>query len=176
MKKLLLVSAIIVLLTPLAAWAMYKPVSVLAPEWVESVSCVSSVVCTADESQYSVAAALYEKALDFIAGAVGSFKNKPRFIFCTTETCFQPFGFSRVSAATVGKSGIVISPRGWKSHYIRHEMIHYRQAEELGMHDSLIEPEWFIEGMAYSLSDDPRQNFRNLGSSIELYSMHGLIM
>ncbi len=157
MKKLLLIPSILILLTPLAAWAIYKPVRVLAPEWVESVTCVSSVICIDDETRYSEASELYENALGFIARAVGPFQNKPRVIFCTTETSFQSFGFNRASASTVGKSGIIISPRGWKSHYISHEMIHYRQAEELGTLASLLEPEWFIEGMAYSLSDDPRQ-------------------
>ena len=36
-------------------------------------------------------------------------------------------------------------------------MIHIRQAEELGVFFSLLFPEWFVEGMAYSLSEDPRQ-------------------
>jgi hypothetical protein len=99
---------------------------------------------------------LYENALEAVASAVGPFKDQPRVTFCTTETCFQAFGFNTASAGTVGKSGIVISPRGWEPHYIRHEMIHYRQAEELGMLASLFEPEWLIEGMAYALSDDPR--------------------
>ena len=56
----------------------------------------------------------------------------------------------------MGKSGIVVGPRGWKPHYLRHEMIHHRQAEELGILAAFTKPEWLIEGMAYALSDDPR--------------------
>ncbi len=93
-----------------------------------------------------------------MASAVGPFDENPRVIFCTTEACFQSFGFNRSSAKAVGKSGIVVSPRGWKAHYLRHEMIHHRKAEELGVFASLLDPEGLIEGMSYSLSEDPRQS------------------
>ncbi|MCU7827914.1 MAG: hypothetical protein KZQ85_02500 [Candidatus Thiodiazotropha sp. (ex Myrtea sp. 'scaly one' KF741663)] len=53
--------------------------------------------------------------------------------------------------------GIVISPRGWELYYIRHEMIHHRQMEEIGVLAFLRAPEWLIEAMAYSLSEDPRK-------------------
>lgn len=157
MKKVLLIPAILISLAPVAAWAMYKPVRVLAPEWVESVSCRSPDICIDNVSRYSEASELYESALRFVASAVGPFQENPRVIFCATEACFKSFGFNKASATTVGKSGIVISPRGWKSHHVRHEMIHHRQAEELGVFALLFDPDWFIEGMAYSLSDDPRQ-------------------
>ena len=39
---------------------------------------------------------------------------------------------------------------------IRHELIHRLQNERLGTLWALLSPEWFIEGMAYSLSEDPR--------------------
>ncbi|MDD2768612.1 MAG: hypothetical protein PHT19_07745, partial [Methylococcus sp.] len=72
------------------------------------------------------------------------------------EACFQSFGLGKRSAATIGTFGIVISPRAWKPHYVRHEMIHHLQNEKLGMIQVWRMPEWFIEGMAYALSEDPR--------------------
>lgn len=157
MKNALLMSATLLLLAPIVAWSMYKPVRVFAPELVGNVSCVNQNICVDDESKYPEAFKLYENALSFVARAAGPFKKKPRIIFCSTVACFEGFGFNKASATTVGRSGIVISPKGWRDHYVRHEMFHHRQAEELGMLASLLYPEWFIEGMAYSLSDDPRR-------------------
>ena len=157
MKKALLIPVILTLLVPVAAWALYKPVRVVAPDWVENVSCVTTEICLDDESKHPEASRLYEESLYFVALTTGFFKKPPRIIFCSTEKCFQSFGFNKASAGTVGRWGIVISPRGWKDYYVRHEMIHHRQAEELGMLAVLQTPEWFIEGMAYSLSADPRQ-------------------
>lgn len=156
MKKLLAILGFVVFLSPFAAWSMYKPVRVLAPEWVNNISCTNSKICIDDDSKYLEAYQLYADALNIVTEAVGQFKHEPHIVFCTTEDCFRSFGFNKASAITVGKSGIIISPRGWEAHYIRHEMIHHRQAEELGVFTSLFEPEWLIEGMAYSLSHDPR--------------------
>jgi hypothetical protein len=59
---------------------------------------------------------------------------------------------TRINAMSVSSLGIVISPRGWDGHFVRHEMIHHRQAEELGLLSGILKPEWLIEGMAYSLA------------------------
>lgn len=100
---------------------------------------------------------LYENSIKFVGETVGNVINKPRVIFCNTEACFQSFGFSLSSANAVGTFGIVISPRAWEDYYVRHEMIHHLQKEMLGnFKGSFITPNWFIEGMAYSLSEDPR--------------------
>jgi hypothetical protein len=40
---------------------------------------------------------------------------------------------------------------------VRHELIHYAQAERLGTLRLLFKPQWFVEGMAYALSQDPRE-------------------
>ncbi|MDD4913066.1 MAG: hypothetical protein PHP57_12290 [Sideroxydans sp.] len=152
MKRFLLIA---VLLIPVAAWAFIKPVRVVAPELV-GISCGSEFVCTDDASRYQEAAALYDEALHFIGSAVGSIEKPPRVIFCSTDECFQSFGLGKRSAATIGTFGIVISPRAWKPFYVRHEMIHHLQNKRLGMIKMWRAPQWFVEGMAYSLSEDPR--------------------
>jgi len=157
MKKVLLISAILTLLAPIAAWAMYKPIRVLAPGWVNGVVCINSEICMEDTSRHQEAEVLYRDALHYVSSVTGSFQQNPRVIFCSTEDCYRSFGFKKASATNVGRSGIVVSPRGWKGFYLRHEMIHHRQSEELGIFSSLFKPEWLIEGMAYSLSNDPRQ-------------------
>ena len=147
---------LIAISSPFAAWTMFKPIRVLAPTLVDGVSCVNEKFCLDDENNYQKADSLYQSALKEVSKVVGPFENFPIVIFCSKESCFKAFGFNEASASTVGKSGIVIGPRGWKLHLIRHEMIHHRQAEVIGPMTMFFKPEWLIEGMAYSLSDDPR--------------------
>lgn len=154
LKRFLLIH---LLCTILVACAAYKPGRVLAPQLVDGITCTSEDICIDDVSRIQKASELYRSAVEFVTSAVGHFEKAPRIVFCSTQACFQSFGFNQASAHAVGKSGIIIGPRGWTSHYVRHEMIHYRQAEELGVLNQWLGPKWFIEGMAYSLSDDPRQ-------------------
>ena len=152
MKHLLLIC---VLCLPISAWAFFKPVRVIAPE-LTGLSCVNDIICTDSVSFYEEAAALYEEALHFVGSSVSAIEQKPRVIFCASKACFQSFGLGKRSAATIGTFGIVISPRAWKPYYVRHEMIHHLQNEKLGMFRVWRDPKWFIEGMAYALSQDPR--------------------
>jgi hypothetical protein len=145
-----------VLALPIAIWAFCKPVRVLAPE-LTGVSCMNDYLCTDDPSRQSEASDLYEDAVQFVTASVGEIRHKPRAVFCTTDDCGRSFGLGKRSSATIGTSGIVVSPRAWQPHYVRHEMIHHLQNEQLGTLKAwLVTPEWFIEGMAYALSSDPR--------------------
>ena len=54
--------------------------------------------------------------------------------------------------------GIVISARAWESYCISHELIHQLQQQEFGVLYSFQKLKWYIEGMAYYLSNDPREN------------------
>lgn len=153
LKRSLLIA---LLALPIAAWAFFKPVRIIAPE-LAGVSCISKAICIDDPSRYSQASGLYESAIQFVGASVGEIRHKPLVVFCATERCFQSFGLGKRSAATIGTYGIVVSPRAWEPHYVRHEMIHHLQKEKLGILKAWLgTPEWFIEGMAYSLSQDPR--------------------
>ena len=152
-KRLLLIC---LLLSPAATWAFCKPLRVLAPQLVAGVSCVTAVICMDDPSRHAEAERLYNDSLRFVASSVAPIGKNPRVVFCSTQACFESFGFSRSAASTVGVSGIVVSPRGWIPRYLRHEMIHHLQAERLGVLKQWRSPDWFKEGMAYSLSGDPR--------------------
>ncbi len=149
---------ICLLCIPAAVWMLYKPVRVIAPE-LNGVSCTGEDICTDNALRYKEAIALYKEAYEFVNSSVGIIEKKPRVIFCASQACFQSFGFSKTAANTVGTSGIVIGPRGWKDYYIRHEMIHHLQAERLGVLKQWRSPPWFKEGMAYSFSQDPRSDF-----------------
>ncbi|HRX71158.1 MAG: hypothetical protein H6973_19955 [Gammaproteobacteria bacterium] len=154
---LIRITLIGLLLAPVVGWAFYKPMRVLDPEWNE-VTCVSEEVCVEDLARAEEANSIYELALSFVNSSVGAIHNKPRATFCSSAKCFEAFGFrAPAKAKTVGVSGIVIGPAGWNEFILRHEIIHHLQSEQLGVIGQWLRPNWFKEGMAYSLSEDPRQ-------------------
>jgi hypothetical protein len=138
---------------PLTDWALVKPVRVV--ETVAGVSCADNAICTDDPSRNREAAQLYEDALRYVASTITPLQHRPLVIFCTTEACYQSFGYGKSTAMSIGSFLIIVGPRAWTPYYLRHEMIHRLQTEQLGELKMLQEPDWFIEGMAYSLSQDP---------------------
>jgi hypothetical protein len=116
---------------PALAWAVVKPVRVVLPE-LSGVSCVSGAICTDDLSQLPQAQELYAEAISFVNLRVGQVEGTPRIIFCARQDCADRFGLGARSAVTLGTAGTVIGPRAWKPFYVRHELIHYVQAQKLG--------------------------------------------
>jgi len=141
---------------PLAAWAFVKPVRVLAPQ-LEGLACYG-LVCVDDPAHRAKATTLYGDAVRFVQASVGAMRTTPRALFCSTPACSEKFGLNRRNAYTVGTFALVIGDRGWQPYYVRHELIHHLQNERLGsIRNSFLKPVWFREGMAYSLSEDPRR-------------------
>jgi hypothetical protein len=152
LRRLLFVLA---LAAPLAAWALVKPVRTIAPQ-LEGLTCADRV-CVDDPSRRAEALALYREAADFVHISVGTLNELPRAVFCSTRQCAEKFGATRAQAYTVGTFAIVIGERAWRPYFVRHELIHHLQNERLGsLRNSFFKPVWFREGMAYSLSQDPR--------------------
>lgn len=148
--------ALLVVGVPLLAWWIVKPIRVLAPDWV-GMTCPTATLCVERPDQLEVATALYEEAAAFVAREVSPLQTSPRFVFCATVACAESFGLGARSAVTLGLFGTVVGPRAWKPYYLRHEMIHVLQGEQLGVVSLLFKPAWFVEGMAYGLSADPRE-------------------
>jgi hypothetical protein len=145
----------ILIIVPVAAWMIVKPIRVVAPQLFD-ITCPVVSVCVEDVTQLQAASQLYSEAVTFVGTTIGPITGHPKVIFCSTEVCSRSFGLGSRSAVTMGRLGTVISPRAWKPYYLRHEMIHYLQEEQLGYIKLLFMPAWFVEGMAYSLSEDPR--------------------
>ena len=149
---------------PVAALALVKPLRVAVPALMPGITCTSAAICIDDVSRLSAAEQLYKDGSAVASKAVGQFRHAPRMVFCATSQCADTFGMGTRAAEAVGDIGLVVAPRGWTTFYVAHELIHHRQAEELGNLALLTKPKWLIEGMAYSLSEDPR---RPLGGPLE---------
>ena len=110
---------------------------------------------------------LKDEAVSFVEAKLGPMQKIPRVVFCSTQACAKTFGFTSNGAYNVGTVGMVVGPRGWKPYFVRHELIHHVQMEHIGTwHAWLFTPTWFLEGMAYSMSQDPR---RPLPEPLEAY-------
>lgn len=140
---------------PLVSWFFVKPVRVVAPN-SDLLVCEPRFICLEQVHSKDIAAELYESAYASVAQKLGEFEKKPVFIFCSTSYCNDYFGLGKRSAITFGSLGTVIGSNAWKQHYVEHELIHYQQYQNLGYLGVLTMPTWLKEGMAYSISTDPR--------------------
>ncbi|MCO5399221.1 hypothetical protein [Ralstonia soli] len=156
-RTLLAISAIVLIGLPAAALAFVKPLRVVAPSLMPGIVCAQPNICIDDASALGTAEQLYQTGYAKAESAVGPFRQAPRMVFCTTARCADSFGIGGRAAEAVGNFGTVVAPRGWTPFYVAHELIHHRQAEELGNLAVATKPRWLIEGMAYALSDDPRR-------------------
>ena len=152
---------IVVVGFPTAALAFYKPTRVLVPQFF-GVTCPTANICIDDLNKLEQAKELRNEAVDFVNSNVGTILNPPRIVFCSTQKCAESFGQYHAAAYNVATVGIVIRTQGWEKHFVRHELIHHLQNERLGSINAFLNtPPWFFEGMAYSLSGDPRRPIPN---------------
>lgn len=169
LRRLFLVA---ILCAPLAAWGFCKPVRLVMPT-LAGMSRITGNLYSDTPSQAEDATKLYNEAFNFVGLKIGAIKSCPRVVFCANVANAQFFGLGRASAMTADPCGILIGPRAWKPYYVRHELIHHLQYEHLGLYRYHRCPAWFIEGMAYSLSEDPRvelpQPAKNYRSKFEAW-------
>ncbi len=146
---------ILLVLAPLISWWAYRPIRVLTPT-LNGFTRIDDTIYIDDLKQSNQALQLYKEAVEYVQSRLGTFDQEPNVIFCTSEDSFASFGLDAQAAMTFGKTAVVIAPRGWERHYVRHELIHVLQAQRLGLIRFHRQPTWFIEGMAYYMSNDPR--------------------
>jgi len=155
-KRVLILSALAASAMLLTACALYKPLRVLTPE-VFGLTCTSDDICVEDPATVAEATSLRNNALSFIEENVGPLRKPPRVLFCSSTSCFARFGNPDVAALYFWRlETLLINDKGWQDHILRHELIHHWQVENFGAVRSSKLPRWFIEGMAYSQSQDPR--------------------
>ena len=136
---------------------MVKPLRVIAPQLV-GLTCTSDRICIDDLSRIEDARKLLNGAESDVGADLGKLRKRPTAVFCATAECASSFGLGRSVAFSVGTIGIILSEKAWHPHFVRHELIHQKQNEQLGVINAwLFKPSWLIEGMAYSRSLDPRR-------------------
>lgn len=97
-----------------------------------------------------------KKVTDFYGGIV----SEPQIFACSTEECFVGVGGGRQRGLHLGKSKILISPRGLTIPILTHEWSHAELSTRMdarmdgvfGIHSI---PTWFDEGLAVVVSEEP---------------------
>jgi hypothetical protein len=140
---------------PIVCFAAFPPARRLFPS-IAGLDCDARGVCAESAQDLHRAQLLYDDAKQFVQVRLGPLDRGPHTIFCQSERCASYFGLSTSKAQTTGPFGTVIGPDAWVSYLVRHELIHQVQNERMGMFRLSPGPAWLLEGMAYSLSDDPR--------------------
>ncbi|HEJ8088101.1 TPA: hypothetical protein SMI57_005015 [Serratia liquefaciens] len=156
-KRIFIISLITFSILIITGLVAIKQLRVAVPALMPGISCPTVTICTDNLARFGDAQKLYQTAYAHTRTAVGPFSSNPRVVFCSTQACAERFGMGKRAAVAVGNIGLIVAPRGWTTFYLTHEMIHYRQAESFGNLAMLTKPSWLIEGMAYSMSGDPRQ-------------------
>ncbi|MEH6830605.1 MAG: hypothetical protein V7661_07150 [Sulfitobacter sp.] len=152
----------LVLGAALSSCAVSQATRLMVPQ-TSGLSCFPNGVCVEDPARIDEATALRDDALSFVQGKMGRLNAAPRLLFCTTKACSAKFGNPDVGASYFwGTNRLVISDTGWVKFVVRHEMIHHWQAEKFGAVEGAKDlPRWYIEGMAYVFSNDPRPTIPN---------------
>ena len=88
---------------------------------------------------------------DFYDGRSGS----PRVLACFTTGCYQRIGGGNERGKAVRDRAVMLSPRGIDAVIASHELSHVEFHRRLGSLRGQI-PQWFDEGLAVVVSDDPR--------------------
>jgi hypothetical protein len=151
-RTLLVAVSLFAVALPLAAWAWFKPVRIIAPE-LNGVTCVGAI-CVEDPRTWPAAVQLHADAMSQVAVKLRPLRSPPRTVFCSTRDCYASFGGSG-RGITVFDLGVVIPPDSWQRHIVEHEFIHMLQAQELGLRGRERTPAWFKEGMPFHLSAPP---------------------
>jgi hypothetical protein len=97
-----------------------------------------------------------EKIIDFYGSAISS----PDFLICSTYECFSGLGGTVQRGLQLGKSKILISPKGITAPILAHEWSHAELRTRMdarmdGIFGIPSVPTWFDEGLAVAVSDEP---------------------
>lgn len=144
-----------------------RSVRILAPQMF-GLEYVSETVCIDDVGKLDEAMALLADAKAYVREELGGIETDPKVLFCSTEECFNTFSDPLVSAQYFWLARIILLGGDWKPFILRHELIHHWQNDNFGgPHEALRLPMWFLEGMAYSLSGDPRDVIPNADANAQ---------
>lgn len=103
------------------------------------------------EQVADIVRAAERRVSDFYGGR----RSSPRILACTTEECYRHIGGGKERGVAVLNRAVILSPRGLDPVIAAHELSHVELRTRLGSHADQV-PQWFDEGLAVVVSDDPR--------------------
>ncbi|TQM14940.1 hypothetical protein [Pseudonocardia kunmingensis] len=91
--------------------------------------------------------------LGVVAEFFGGLRSDPAFLACLTDACYTRIGGGGERGIAVLNRTVMLSPRGIDPVIAAHELTHVELHARLG---TASVPQWFDEGLAVLVSDDPR--------------------
>ncbi|MGX9981777.1 hypothetical protein [Methylobacterium fujisawaense] len=87
----------------------------------------------------------------------GDLQSRPRVLLCVTDTCYRPLGGGS-RGVTLLDHALILSPRGADTAIAAHELAHVELHKRIALWATLLRsiPQWFDDGLAVVVSDDPR--------------------
>ncbi|WP_203835997.1 hypothetical protein [Winogradskya humida] len=79
----------------------------------------------------------------------------PRILICATDTCYRHIGGGGEKGRALGEFSLMLSPAGATETIATHELSHAELHHLLGASANSV-PDWFDEGLAVLVSQDPR--------------------
>jgi hypothetical protein len=103
------------------------------------------------------AKATVEAARARVRAFYGDLQSTPRVLICATESCYSPLGGGSRGVTLLDRA-LILSPRGADTVIAAHELAHAELHRRIGLAATLGRsvPQWFDEGLAVVVSDDPR--------------------
>lgn len=103
------------------------------------------------------AKATVEEARARVRDFYGSLEAHPWVLLCHTDDCYRPLGGGS-RGITLLDQALILSPRGTDIIIATHELAHAELHHRIGLLATLSRavPQWFDEGLAVLVSDDPR--------------------
>ncbi|WP_433430786.1 hypothetical protein [Nonomuraea sp. CA-141351] len=89
-----------------------------------------------------------------VATFYGTRVSSPTLLVCLTESCYQHIGGGKERGIAILNRSVMLSPRGVNAVISSHEMSHVELHTRLTSGAEV--PQWFDEGLAVVVSDDPR--------------------
>ena len=110
-------------------------------------------------SERGLTAVQLNQLVDLTAGArrqveefYGDRRSDPRVVACFTDDCYDRIGGGGEKGVAILDRAVMLSPRGLDAVIASHEMAHVELHQRL---DGEV-PQWFDEGLAVVISEDPR--------------------
>lgn len=105
-------------------------------------------------AQRSRVGEVVEQAGRRVADFYGARLSSPTLLVCLTEECYRHIGGGQERGIAVLNRSVMLSPRGLNPVIASHEMSHVELLTRLSNPSEV--PQWFDEGLAVVVSDDPR--------------------
>lgn len=108
--------------------------------------------------QRSHVAEVLEQARVRVAAFYGSADTQPRVLVCVSDDCYRRIGGIGSRGTALSDVALQLSPRGINPVIASHELSHIELHHRLGRVAHLMGaiPAWFDEGVAVTVSNDPR--------------------